>query len=128
MKLNNSLQTVAGRSSRSLNGRWQLRRDTEDVGTADEWYDTAEWPDDGDRFSVSVPSAWQETDELTDYTGVAWYRRSFDLDSVPEGKRMFLRFGAVDYHATVYVNGVECGDHRGGYLPFEVDVTDALEY
>ena len=127
MKLNNSTKTVAGRCSRSLNGRWQLRRDAEDVGTDDEWYDAADWPDDGDRFSISVPSAWQEIDELTDYTGVAWYRTSFDLDEVPDGKRVFLRFGAVDYHATVYVNGLECGDHRGGYLPFETDVTDALE-
>ena len=127
MKLNNSLQTVAGRSSRPVNGQWQLRRDAEDIGITEAWYDATEWPDDGDRFSVSVPSAWQETDELSDYTGVVWYRRSVDLDSAPEGKRVFLRFGAVDYHATVYVNGIECGDHRGGYLPFEVDVTDALE-
>lgn len=127
MTLNNSVKSVAGRSSRSLNGQWQLRRDAEDVGTAEAWYDTTEWPDDSDRFSVSVPSAWEETDELRDYTGVVWYRRSVDIDSVPEGKRLFLRFGAVDYHATVYVNGTECGDHRGGYLPFEVDVTDALE-
>jgi len=127
MTLNNSVKFVAGRSSRSLNGQWQLRRDAEDIGTAEAWYDDTEWPDDGDRFSVSVPSAWEETDELSDYTGVVWYRRSVDLDSVPEGKRLFLRFGAVDYHATVYINGVECGDHRGGYLPFEVDVTDALE-
>ena len=127
MKLNNSPKPVAGRSSRSLNGQWQLRRDAEDVGVDDEWYDAAEWPDDGDRFSVPVPSAWQEIDELTDYTGVAWYRTSVDLDEVPDGKQVFLRFGAVDYHATVYVNGIECGEHRGGYLPFEVAVTDALE-
>ncbi|EMA59583.1 glycoside hydrolase family 2 protein [Halorubrum lipolyticum] len=127
MNLNDSLKPVEGRSIRSLNGRWQLRRDAGDTGIDDEWYDDDEWPDDGDRFSVSVPSAWQETDELTDYTGVAWYRTSVDFDSVPDGQRAFLRFGAVDYHATVYVNGIECGDHRGGYLPFEVDVTDELE-
>lgn len=127
MKLNNSLKTVAGRSSRSLNGRWQLRRDAQDVGIADEWDDVAEWPDDGDCFSVSVPSAWQEIDELAEYTGVVWYRKSIDLDAVPDGKQVFLRFGAVDYRATVYVNGIECGSHRGGYLPFEIAVTDALE-
>jgi len=127
MKINNSLNSVVGRSSRSLNGQWQLRRDAKDIGITEEWYDTTKWPDDGDRFSVSVPSAWQEIDELTEYTGVVWYRRSVSLDSVPEGKRLFLRFDAIDYHATVYVNGIECGDHRGGYLPFEVDVTDTLE-
>jgi hypothetical protein len=37
-----------------------------------------------------------------------------------------LRFGAVDYHATVWVNGQRIGEHEGGYLPFELDVTGAL--
>ena len=126
MEPDNALDVSAGRSSRSLNGRWHLRLDTDDVGTDEEWQSTAAWPAE-DRYSVSVPHAWQENDELADYTGVAWYRRTVSLDSFPEEQRIFLRFGAVDYHATVYVNGVECGAHRGGYLPFEVDATDALE-
>lgn len=126
MKLDKSLTVEAGRATRSLNGRWQLRRDAEDVGADEDWQTTDAWPDE-QRYSVTVPHAWQEIDELTDYTGVAWYRRSVELDAVPEGKRSFLRFGAVDYLATVYVNGIECGTNRGGYLPFEVDVTDALE-
>ena len=127
MRLNNTLKSVAGRSSRPIHGQWQLRRDAENIGIDNEWYSTAEWPADDDCFSVSVPSAWQELDDLTDYTGVVWYRKTIDLDEVPDGKQLFARFGAVDYHATVYVNGIECGDHRGGYLPFEIPVTDALE-
>ncbi|MDS0280681.1 glycoside hydrolase family 2 protein [Haloarcula onubensis] len=126
MKLDNAVQSVAGRSSRSLNGQWQLRPDSGDVGTDEEWGAREAWPD-GEGYSIAVPSAWQEIDDLADYTGVAWYRRSVELESVPDGKQFVLGFGAVDYHATVYVNGVECGDHRGGYLPFEVDVTEALE-
>src|SRR6185436_4463356 len=38
----------------------------------------------------------------------------------------FLHFGAVDYFATVWLNGELVGGHEGGYLPFELDVTDAL--
>ncbi len=37
-----------------------------------------------------------------------------------------LHFGAVDYHATVWLNGQEVGEHEGGYLPFELDVSEAL--
>ena len=40
---------------------------------------------------------------------------------------MLLHFGAVDFEATVWVNGQELTTHRGGNTPFSVDVTDALK-
>jgi hypothetical protein len=43
-----------------------------------------------------------------------------------KGQRVLLHFGAVDWEATVWVNGVEVGSHRGGYDAFSFDVTDAL--
>jgi beta-glucuronidase len=39
---------------------------------------------------------------------------------------LLLRVGAADHHATVWLNGTLCGTHEGGYLPFELDLTDAL--
>ena len=39
-----------------------------------------------------------------------------------------LHFGAVDYHATVWLNGQLLGEHEGGYLPFELDATAALRH
>ena len=56
-----------------------------------------------------------------------WYRRSFRPPPVPDGGRLLLHFGAVDQVATVWVDGREVGSHTGGYLPFTLDVTDALE-
>ena len=55
-----------------------------------------------------------------------WYRRSFPLPETAEGQRVLLHFGAVDYECIVWVNGVEAGSHRGGYLPFSFDITEAL--
>jgi beta-galactosidase/beta-glucuronidase len=62
-----------------------------------------------------------------------WYRRVFQdprpsmqpQDSTGEC-RMLLHFGAVDYECRVWVNGFEVGRHRGGYLPFSFDITNAL--
>lgn len=52
-----------------------------------------------------------------------FYRRRFDA---PPGERVLLHFGAVDQWARVRVNGIDVGEHTGGYLPFSLDVTHAL--
>ncbi|MCX7918775.1 MAG: beta-galactosidase [bacterium] len=52
-----------------------------------------------------------------------WYRRNFELPKQWFGKRILLHFGAVDYEATVWVNGNKIGSHRGGYTPFSFEIT-----
>ena len=61
-----------------------------------------------------------------DFMPAVWYRRLVRLPASWEGRRVLLHFGAVDYAATVWVNGREAGRHRGGYVPFAFDVTEAL--
>lgn len=56
-----------------------------------------------------------------------WYRRSVTVPEEFAGKRLILHFGAVDQTATVWVNAAPPVSHTGGYLPFEMDVTDAVE-
>ncbi len=56
-----------------------------------------------------------------------WYRRSFNVPAAWEGKRVLLHFGAVDWEATVWVNGQQLGSHRGGYDGFSFDITDTLK-
>jgi Glycosyl hydrolases family 2, sugar binding domain/Glycosyl hydrolases family 2/Glycosyl hydrolases family 2, TIM barrel domain len=61
-------------------------------------------------------------------TQLLWYRRAIMLR--PEealGKRTLLHFGAVDYQASVYVNGFEVGSHTGGYQSFTFDITNQLK-
>lgn len=55
-----------------------------------------------------------------------WYRKKFTLNSCFEGKNTILHFGAVDYICKVFVNGGLAGSHRGGYIPFSVDITEYL--
>ncbi len=55
------------------------------------------------------------------------YTRTFRLPREWKGQRVMLNFGAVDWQADVYVNGVEAGSHSGGYTPFSFDITDALQ-
>ena len=55
-----------------------------------------------------------------------WYRRNFPCPEAKASERILLHFGAVDYECHLWVNGKHIGAHRGGYLPFTFDITDAL--
>lgn len=55
-----------------------------------------------------------------------WYQRTFDVPSNWKDKRILLHFGAVDWKAEVWVNDIKVGDHTGGYTPFSLDITAAL--
>ena len=56
-----------------------------------------------------------------------WYRRYFTLDDTFARKRTVLHFGAVDWECRVFINGNLAGSHKGGYNPFEFDITDLLK-
>jgi hypothetical protein len=56
-----------------------------------------------------------------------WYRRTFTIPKDWSGRHVLLHFGAVDWEATVWVNGKKLGVHRGGYDPFTWDITEALK-
>ena len=49
-----------------------------------------------------------------------WYEREFEIDPklLGDGRRLILHFGAVDYHARVWVNDVPVAEHQGGHTPF----------
>jgi hypothetical protein len=61
-----------------------------------------------------------------DESSTLWYRRKFKLPQGWKGQRILLNFGAVDWSATVLLNGKVMGSHRGGYDTFSFDLTDGL--
>ena len=89
-----------------------------------------EWKDGDDiqgNFSqrILVPFPVESAlSGITRHTERCVYRRNF---SVPkdwsEDNRIMLHFGAVDWEATVFVNGQQAGKHLGGYTPFSFDIT-----
>lgn len=60
------------------------------------------------------------------YNLYSWFSTSFTVPSSWTGDLVLLNFGAVDYEATVFVNGKKAGFHRGGYFAFTIDVTSYL--
>lgn len=57
---------------------------------------------------------------------VVWYEREFTVPANWKGQNILLHFGAVDWHATVWVNDYKVGEHKGGYTPFTFDITECL--
>ncbi len=104
--------------------RWQDRIQA-DIAAADP---RALFEFDMQRSPVAqLPGGWiGHAPEMRYYQGLVWYQRDFQVEAPAPGKRVFLRFGAVDYTAHVYLNGQPVGEHRGGFTPFAFDVTGKL--
>lgn len=74
-----------------------------------------------------IESALSGVMQRFDENSTLWYRRTFRVPPTWSGQRARLNFGAVDWQATVFVNGRSIGTHRGGYDSFSLDITDALK-
>ena len=110
----------------NLNGEWQFAFDEKDQGLTENW----QAPGKALPLSITVPFAHQTpASGLNDQriSNVIWYKRAFLLPETMKGRRVLLRFGAVDFRCQVYVNGALSGAHEGGYTPFALDVTRFLQ-
>ncbi|KAI0385937.1 glycoside hydrolase family 2 protein [Hypomontagnella monticulosa] len=85
------------------------------------------------KSPINVPFVFQTPASGVHDTGaheVLWYERKVadprEKAEIEAGDRVLARFGAVDYDVTVWASGSLVGQHRGGHVPFDVDITDAL--
>lgn len=106
------------RDIRTLDGIWRFSRDAIDPATP---LDNA--------IDMPVPSSYNDITQnlsLRDHLGDVWYERTLYVPDSWNDKTVLLRFGAVAHRAVVYLDGAEVVSHKGGYLPFETDVTDRV--
>lgn len=117
----------------NLNGEWAFAFDDEDAGLAGDWHgiSLAHLRAGGSPFDrrINVPFCYQAPLSGigdTSFHDVVWYARSFARPPSSAGEHLLLHFGAVDYRATVWVNGVQVAQHEGGHTPFFTDISHAL--
>lgn len=112
------------RYSMSLDGLWRFVADLDPAYHGESLYqdmraDCRHWD------VVRVPGCWNlYAERYRLFEGVGWFAREFHLDELPPHPVATLRFGGVNYHATVFLNGERVGEHEGGYTEFTLDVTD----
>ena len=103
----------------NLNGLWDYAVTSREAGRPGSWNGKILVPFPIESSLSGVMKALKPQQRL-------WYRRSFSVPGDWSGNRVLLRFGAVDWQSTVYLNGRELGSHRGGYDPFVFDITRAI--
>jgi hypothetical protein len=113
----------------NLNGSWEFRFDRTDSGLRAGWEKPGAA---GYNRTIVVPFPWESKLSRINQTKgapkIGWYRRRFRIPKeFAPGFRVWLRFGAVDWRADVWVNGRKIGEHEGGYTPFELDISDSLD-
>ena len=107
-----------------LNGEWQFEFDQGDSGLERGILDRAL------TGSITVPFCPES--ELSgvgnhDFHSAVWYRRKVVIPKAWTGRKVLLHFQAIDYDATVWVDKIEVGRHRGGFSPFTCDLSGVAE-
>ncbi|AOK90384.1 glycoside hydrolase family 2 protein [Paenibacillus polymyxa] len=59
---------------------------------------------------------------------ISTYKRELNIPADAKGKRVYVDFEGVMTYAQVYLNEVKAGEHKGGYTPFSVELTELAEY
>jgi beta-glucuronidase len=134
---------IDGRKHLNLNGAWHIIIDPYENG----YLNYRQQPDPNGYFKnakpqnksqrieynfdasdlLNVPGDWNtQKRDLFFYEGTVWYKRSF-IYSVKPDTRVFLYFGAANYHAIVYLNGEKLGEHTGGFTPFNFEVSGKVK-
>ncbi|MDI3320944.1 glycoside hydrolase family 2 protein [Pinibacter soli] len=142
---NEIIGNVNARKTFSLNGKWQYIVDPYETGFYDYRFKErnindreAYWSTDiptnkldrkehqyNDKYLLNVPGDWNSQDpKFLYYEGSVWYKKSFDYTKSNAGNKLYLYFGAVNYKADVYLNGIKLGTHKGGFTPFNFEIPD----
>lgn len=108
-----------------LCGPWRFAFDDEDRGVSERWFER-EAPFDREIQVPYPPECRLSGVHEPGFHPVVWYRREIDLDAAMRRDRLVLHFGAVDYEASVWVNGRLAGRHEGGHTPFSLDISHLL--
>ena len=109
----------------NLNGTWDFEFDFGKSGMDRELFKAESL-----RQEITVPFCPES--ELsgighTDFINCVWYRRDIVIPEDWAGKKVFLNFGAADYAAEVFIDGILTGRHYGGSSSFSIDLSGHVE-
>ena len=118
-------EATSSRFVENLSGIWAFKLD-DGTGLENDW---AASPFQ-DATTMPVPASYNDLKEgidFRDHYGWVFYQRSLAVPAFAMGQRVMLRFAAVTHRTKVFLNGKLICEHKGGFLPFEVQINDSLQ-
>lgn len=110
-----------------LGGYWNFKADPDEIGHQEKWYQNKL---SGEVHTIAIPGSWNEQlaeQGLRNYVGKAWHETHFTIpEAFQINHKIWLRVAAADHKAEVWLNGQLVGEHSGGFMPFELDLSDFL--
>ena len=119
----NSISDKGLRQTTNINKGWEYleyNAETPDAALANE-----NWKD------IDLPHTWNAIDATDLAPGYrrdgSWYRKDIEISNISAGQVFQLYFEGVNITSKVYVNGKNVGQHIGGYIGFNLDITGAVK-
>jgi beta-galactosidase/beta-glucuronidase len=107
----------------NLNGEWEFELDRGISGIDRKFYEREHL--DSKITVPFCPESKLSGIGLTDYLNCVWYLKRVYIENCD--KRVILHFGAVDYESFIYVNHKQAYHNVGGYVGFDIDITDYVK-
>ena len=108
----------------NLNGSWDFRFDSKNLGEKEQWYNNKVKFDK----KIIVPFPWgSKLSGVDNEAEIGWYSRKIEIPADWDGKNVFIVFGASDWITTAWLDGQNLGTFKGGYTPFEFDITPYIK-
>jgi beta-galactosidase/beta-glucuronidase len=108
----------------NLNGEWEFEFDDANRGRQLGWHYGLPL-----EKRITVPFPYQsELSGINDKSvhEIVWYARDLEVPEGWRGRNVLINFGAVDYRATLWINGQEVGHNQGGHVPFQFNIAPYL--
>lgn len=124
------ISQVKSRITTNFDFDWKFILDSS-IDASSPTYNDLKWAD------IQVPHDWSIKFPLNEKNdgsmgfmpgGIGWYRKSFEIPSNYQGKKVAIRFDGVYHQSDVYINGKHLGFHPYGYSGFEYDLTPFLNF
>ena len=109
----------------NLNGEWDFSLDPNNIGLKEDW----QAGKTAFTQKITVPFPWGSAlSGVKDAADIGWYKRTIRIPEAWKGQRIYLVIGACDWTTQGWLDQKEIGQFRGGYTPFEFELTPVVRF
>ncbi|EGG08070.1 family 2 glycoside hydrolase [Melampsora larici-populina 98AG31] len=114
---------------KNLNGLWQLKFGNSSLELDSPPFSHGGNDNKGFNQEILIPFCVESSLSgiMKNNLTYLWYRKTFVISKDWNHQKVLLNFGAIDYEATIFLNGININFHRGGYFKFSIELSQYLK-